>query len=372
MGSSNWVEEWNRILNTNFYSATPINVWKKGIDAAGLKLYGLIEHNSILSYLMTLSKVGFASLCFFLLTFFCKRTIFNPFRSVFRYLKNRNNYITLEMDRTLSFLNKLLDKNVKKRNEKKVLKSINVFKRISYRPVYLIGLIDDLRNSFLTDKLKDKWSYYEELISLVIGYIEEIKDKEIETVKNHNKPDELFPVVRRAIEYYSTKSSYYNYYCINANQKNRNPITMIIPTNTILYIAWLSAINFSFFIISFFIIGFAINFIWSNKIDFQIFSSLKIILPFIFTAFLLSIIIASLYVSKPTKNFNNSIKNENYKKSKSNFDRKGLFIYNSIFSNFTYIFGSNFLLWKIIICDRARFYKTKWSIINKTNGCDYV
>ncbi|WP_243728800.1 hypothetical protein [Mycoplasma capricolum] len=99
------------------------------------------------------------------------------------------------------------------------MKSINDFKRISYKPVYLIRLIDDLRNSFLADKLKDEWSYYEKLISLVIGYIKEIRDKERKAVKNHNKPDELFPLVRRAIEYYSTKSSYYNYYCINASQK---------------------------------------------------------------------------------------------------------------------------------------------------------
>ncbi|WP_434325748.1 hypothetical protein [Mycoplasma leachii] len=322
MSSSNWVEEWNRILNTNFYSTTPINVWKEKIDTVGLKLYGFIEHNSISNYLITLSKVGLGSLCFFLLTFFCKRTIFNPFRSVFRYLKNRNNYITLEMNQTLNFLNKLLDKNVKKRKKKKVLKSINDFKRISYKPVYLIRLIDDLRNSFLTDKLKDEWSYYEKLISLVIGYIKEIKKKEIEAIKNHNKPDELFPAVRRAIEYYSTKSSYYNYYCINASQKNRDPIEIIITINTNFYIASLFAINFSFFIISFFIIGFAINFIWFKKIDFQIFYSLRIILPFILTAFLLSIIITSLYVSKQTKSSNNSIENKKYKKNESNFDRK--------------------------------------------------
>ncbi|AJK51844.1 hypothetical protein [Mycoplasma capricolum] len=178
------------------------------------------------------------------------------------------------------------------------MKSINDFKRISYKPVYLIRLIDDLRNSFLADKLKDEWSYYEKLISLVIGYIKEIRDKERKAVKNHNKPDELFPLVRRAIEYYSTKSSYYNYYCINASQKNRDSIEIIITFNTNFYITSLFAINFSFFIISFFIIGFAINFIWFKKIDFQIFSSLRIILPFIFTAFLLSIIITSLYVSK--------------------------------------------------------------------------
>ncbi|ABC01310.1 hypothetical protein [Mycoplasma capricolum] len=321
MGSSNWVEEWNKILNTNFYSTTPINVWKERIDIAGLKLYGFIEHNSILSYLITLSKVGFGSLCFFLLTFFCKRTIFNPFRSVFRYLKNRNNYITLEMNQTLNFLNKL-DKKVKKRKKKKVLKSINDFKIISYKPVYLIRLIDDLRNSFLTDKLKYEWSYYEKLISLVIGYIEEIINKERKAIKNHNKPDELFPVVKRAIEYYSTKSSYYNYYCINASQKNRDSIEIIITTNTNFYIASLFVINFAFFIISFFIIGFAINFIWFKKIDFQIFSSLRIILPFILTASLLSIIITSLYVSKQTKSFNNIIENKKYKKNKSNFDRK--------------------------------------------------
>ncbi|WP_231833542.1 hypothetical protein [Mycoplasma leachii] len=322
MGSSNWVEEWNKILSTNFYSTTPINVWKERINITGLKFYGFIEHNSISSYLITLSKVGLGSLCFFLLTFFCKRTIFNPFRSVFRYLKNRNNYITLEMNQTLNFLNKLLDKNVKKRKKKKVLKSINDFKRISYKPVYLTRLIDDLRNSFLTDKLKDEWSYYEKLISLVIGYIKEIKKKEIEAIKNHNKPDELFPVVRRAIEYYSTKSSYYNYYRINASQKNRDSIEIIITCNTNFYITSLFAINFSFFIISFFIIGFAINFIWFKKIDFQIFSSLRIILPFILTAFLLSIIITSLYVSKQTKSSNNSIENKKYKKNESNFDRK--------------------------------------------------
>ncbi|WP_243728831.1 hypothetical protein [Mycoplasma capricolum] len=178
------------------------------------------------------------------------------------------------------------------------MKSINDFKRISYKPVYLIRLIDDLRNSFLADKLKDEWSYYEKLISLVIGYIKEIRDKERKAVKNHNKPDELFPLVRRAIEYYSTKSSYYNYILYKRKSKNRDSIEIIITFNTNFYITSLFAINFSFFIISFFIIGFAINFIWFKKIDFQIFSSLRIILPFIFTAFLLSIIITSLYVSK--------------------------------------------------------------------------
>ncbi|WP_278300307.1 hypothetical protein [Mycoplasma feriruminatoris] len=131
MGSSNWVEEWNRILNIVLFSTTPIKIWDKYINKAGLNLYGITEHNSIFYYFINLTKIGFGSLCLTLLTIFCKKTIFNPFRNVYRYLKHRNLYVTSKMDETISFLNKLRDRVEKKMSKKycillKLLKKLHI------------------------------------------------------------------------------------------------------------------------------------------------------------------------------------------------------------------------------------------------------
>ncbi|WP_434324997.1 hypothetical protein [Mycoplasma capricolum] len=235
MGSYRWLEEWNRLLEVHFYSNTSIKVWKEHIEHKGFQLQGFVEYNSLIYYLINLTKIGFGSLCFTLFITLCKKTIFNPFRDIWKYQKNRDVFVSSKMNETLIFLDKMLTR-IQDHNVKKVFYSINSFPKLTYKPVFLIRLINDIKNSLLTESLKNELSYYENLITLVINFIGEIKKKEIHSLE-YKIPHELFPLIKRTIEYYSKNSSYYLTYCINANQ---NSGIAKILTIWLTYLSWSS------------------------------------------------------------------------------------------------------------------------------------
>ncbi|WFQ90541.1 hypothetical protein MFERI11561_00796 [Mycoplasma feriruminatoris] len=175
--------------------------------------------------------------------------------------------------------------------------SIKAFEKITYKPIYLIRLMNDLNNSYLTNELKEELLHYTRMISLVIKCIKEIKNKEIEAIKNNNKPNELFPIVRRSIEYYSKNSSYYIYYCRNANLNDWDFTKDTIIYNTLIYRAIILVNSVCFFVIFFIMCELIISFLFYNELKLDIFSNRINIILLCFFTMLFSIIIIFLYAT---------------------------------------------------------------------------
>ncbi|WP_052491420.1 hypothetical protein [Mycoplasma yeatsii] len=229
MNSPTWLDEWNRLLGTNFYSNTPINIWKECIINSDLKLQGFTERGSFIHNVTNWIKIGLSGIAITLIIFICKKSVFKPIKNFKEYLANRRSFINSEMDETIKFLENLKNKIVSNESEEKDIHKCNIctkkipnfitdFDKLKYKPIYAIRLINDIEKSYYKNTLKNEVEEYLNLIDLVINLINEIKDKEISNKQSILPRNELFPIAKRAVEYHSKNSWFYISYCAESNK----------------------------------------------------------------------------------------------------------------------------------------------------------
>ncbi|MBY7704207.1 hypothetical protein JIY74_28590 [Vibrio harveyi] len=121
------------------------------------------------------------------------------------------------MDETIKFLENLKNRIVLNESEEKDIHKCNIcvekipnfitdFDKLKYKPIYAIRLINDIEKSYYRKTLKNEVEEYSNLIDLVINFIKEIKDKEINNKKSKLTSKEFFPSAKRTMEYYSKNS----------------------------------------------------------------------------------------------------------------------------------------------------------------------
>lgn len=229
MNSPTWLDEWNRLLGTNLYSNTPIDIWEQYIINNGLELQGFTESGSFIHNLTNWIKIGLSGIALTLIIFICKKSVFKPIKNLKEYLENRRSFLNSEMDETIKFLENLKNRIVLNESEEKDIHKCNIcvekipnfitdFDKLKYKPIYAIRLINDIEKSYYRKTLKNEVEEYSNLIDLVINFIKEIKDKEINNKKSKLTSKEFFPSAKRTMEYYSKNSWFYILYCTESNQ----------------------------------------------------------------------------------------------------------------------------------------------------------
>ncbi|UWD34719.1 hypothetical protein NX779_02790 [Mycoplasma cottewii] len=229
MNSPTWLDEWNRLLGTNLYSNTPIDIWEQYINNSGLKLQGFTERGSFIHNLTNWIKIGLSGIALTLIIFICKKSIFKPINNFKEYLENRRSFLNSEMDETIKFLENLKNIILLNESEEKDIHKCNIcvekipnfisdFDKLKYKPIYAIRLINDIEKSYYKKTLKNEVEEYSNLIDLVINLINEIKYKEISNKQSILPRKELFPIAKRTVEYYSKNSWFYISYCAESNQ----------------------------------------------------------------------------------------------------------------------------------------------------------
>ncbi|KNG79629.1 hypothetical protein [Mycoplasma sp. HU2014] len=328
MNSPTWLDEWNRLLHTNLYSNTPIDIWKWHIISNGLELQGFAERGSFIHNMTNWIKIGLSGIALTLIIFICKKSVFKPVRNFKEYLKNRRSFLNSEMDETIKFLENL--KNIILLNEseekdihkcniciKKIPNFITDFDKLKYKPIYAIRLINDIEKSYYKNILKNEVEEYSNLIDLVINLINEIKAQEISNKQSILPRKELFPIAKRTVEYYSKNSWFYISYCAESNQNK------ILKKwfSTFVYFTYLSLsgifiyiliVSLFVFAISGFLTIFALFNITSIKgleitIDYFLSNYNMIIFGIIY--FFPIISISCLFISNIPKNFKSKFKN---------------------------------------------------------------